>query len=57
MFDTRKRVFANKRNTLYAKPLCPYITDNAGYTTLSRQAISRYPGRMPNRKPRWGATR
>ena len=53
MFDTRKRVFANKRNTLYSKPLCPYITDNAGYSTLSRRNSLKFnaPAPKPGRTP------
>ncbi len=42
MFGSRKRVFAKKRNTLYAEPLCPYITDSNGYASVSRRPSVKY---------------
>jgi hypothetical protein len=54
MFGSRKRVFANKRNTLYARPLCPYFTDEAGYARLSRKPSAKFtPANCP---PKYGKT-
>lgn len=54
MFESRKRVFANKRNTLYARPLCPYVTDEAGYARLSHKPSAKLT--MANHPPKYGKT-
>ncbi len=36
MFDFHKRIFANKREMPYAKPMCPYLTNSSGFASLRR---------------------
>lgn len=54
MFGSRKHVFANKRNTLYARPLCPYVTDKAGYARLSHKSSAKFT--TANYPPKYGKT-